>query len=200
MYRLLTFFSTKRTLLSIDAAVWFLTSKKDRKIAFEKVEAALCLIREYAPIRMHQICRDIEMIFVAGNPSFLGQYLPKTSTIELYDTYVLSTDTSVSIIASTLVHEAQHARLFRLGFGYDEDIRDRIERICIKAELNFGKLLSNGGEVIEQAGKWLKLDIDAHFTNSSRTEARIAALKQLDLPNWTINIFTWLIRWRSTKS
>lgn len=38
--------------------------------------------------------------------------------------------------ACQLVHEATHARLWRLGFRYSEDIRHRIEQICVKAELD----------------------------------------------------------------
>jgi hypothetical protein len=42
--------------------------------------------------------------------------------------------------ACQLVHEATHARLWRIGFRYQEEIRYRIERICVRAEL---ELLAN---------------------------------------------------------
>jgi hypothetical protein len=45
----------------------------------------------------------------------------------LFFKYVLSSETAVTDVASTLVHEAQHARLWRLGFSYEEMERARIE-------------------------------------------------------------------------
>ncbi len=197
MYRFLLTFSSKRILLSVNTAVWIFASKNEKTIAFDKVEAALCLIRDNAPTRLHQIYHDIEIIFVAGNSSFLGQYIQEIATIELYDSYVISNETSVASLASTLVHEAQHARLIRLGFGYDEKVRGRIERLCFKAERNFGKLLPSGEEVIERAEEWLNSDVDSHFTSNARLEAKISTLEELELPKWMRNIFIWLIRWRS---
>ena len=63
--------------------------------------------------------------------------------------YAADTDTSSEELALTLVHEGAHARLRRRGFGYDETIRARIERICIHNELAVARRLPDSGHLVE---------------------------------------------------
>ena len=60
---------------------------------------------------------------------------------ELEDNFVRAEDTSVAQIASAIIHEAIHARLMRLGFGYEEPKRLRIEQICFGAQQAFAEKL-----------------------------------------------------------
>ena len=45
----------------------------------------------------------------------------------LDERFLANPETSVEMIASTIVHEATHAKLERLGVSYAEDRRARIE-------------------------------------------------------------------------
>src|SRR2546427_9194317 len=62
---------------------------------------------------------------------------PPRSTLFPYTTLFRSPQTSAARLASTLVHEATHARLDRLGFRYAAERRARIEGICFRREIAF---------------------------------------------------------------
>ena len=196
--RIFFWLSPKRVIRSIDSSVWFLVPKTNRKIAFQKLEEALSLIREYSPVRFTQLSGDVEKILVAGDPSFHGQYIRELNLIELYDDYVISSETTVEELASTLVHEAQHARQFRLGIGYDETERDRVERMCFLSERNFGRRIPSGSKVIEKAEAWLNISSGHHFSNEARKEAKFEALEKLGCPAWLINLLKWWVQRKAT--
>jgi len=49
------------------------------------------------------------------------------------------------------------------GIGYDEDIRARVERVCIRRELAFAAKLPNGEQVRQQAERILPLCDDVSY-------------------------------------
>jgi hypothetical protein len=94
------------------------------------------------------------------------------------------------LIASAIVHEATHARLTRCGIGYDEALRARVERVCVRRERAFGAKLPNG---IEERAQ-MEADL-AHFPADYWTSEAFAdrfdkgsveALRYLGMPNWFI--------------
>jgi hypothetical protein len=72
--------------------------------------------------------------------------------------YAVDSDTSSEELALTIVHEGTHARLRRHGFGYDETIRARIERICIRNELAVARRFSDSGDLVEMKERSLAWD------------------------------------------
>jgi hypothetical protein len=137
-------------------------------------------------------------VLVAGIPVFHGQYINDLKLIELYDEFVFDPDTSIEELASTLVHEAQHARLFRLEFEYNESIRGRIEALCFRSERLFGSRIPNGNKIIEDANVWLSGKYDERFTNEGNREAHLNALKNSDAPKWFKGLILWLVQRKST--
>ena len=125
-------FSYRSELCGISVGIWAPAPKTERALALEKTEAALRLIRARTPRGYSALKSDVQSILVAGNPTFRGQFLSELRMVELYDDDTTDSETSVEELACTLVHEAQHARLFRLGFEYEESLRGRIERICFR--------------------------------------------------------------------
>jgi len=172
-------FGEKRVLRGMSVAVWVLSSPDQRGLLFEKMESALRLIEKLAPDKFRALQRDVRSILVAGVPTFRGRYVQKLRMIELYHEYVLKVQTVPESLACTLIHEAQHARLFRLGFGYDEPIRERIEKLCIRAQRNFARLLPNGDDLVAEAEAWLAADLEPIFSNKSRRQADLRALREL---------------------
>src|SRR5690606_19512626 len=62
----------------------------------------------------------------------------------------LMRDSPVSV-AMTLAHEATHARINRLGGGYRDDNRDRIEILCTEAEIDLAARLPNAEHELAMA-------------------------------------------------
>jgi hypothetical protein len=87
-----------------------------------------------------------------GATQHRGEYDFELDMYVLQFQYVVSPETSPARLALTIVHEAMHARLARLSIAYSEQLRARVERICIAAEIDLaGKL--PGGESLAQAGR-----------------------------------------------
>lgn len=188
----------KTNIKGIEVAVPFFTSKAERIVIFERLEEALIIIEKYSPVCFSNMQNDVDKILVRGDQTYHGQYYKNTKLIELYETYVRSSATTTEEISSILVHEAQHGRLFRLGYGYEEEVRERIERICFRSELKFGNRIPNGEKVIKKAQKWLNSDMKNIFSTYERQLARMEALRKLGTPNWIVKIIEILVL-RNTK-
>ena len=61
--------------------------------------------------------------------------------------FVVDEGTTPEMIASVIVHEATHARLFRMGIGYEEGRRARVEQVCLRRELAFAAKLPDRAKV-----------------------------------------------------
>jgi hypothetical protein len=171
----------KQTVAEIPIAVFFWSSRVERSMIWGKLDTALSLIRKYAPIRLAQVQRDIASILVIGDHSIGGSYDVETRMCELPFFHVLSEEMTPERLAFTLVHEAQHGRLYRLGFGYQEGNRERIERICTKAARAFARRIPGGSDLVINATTHLS-DPESSFSNGARWEARAEALDQFELP------------------
>lgn len=192
-------FGARRRLHDLEVAVWLLRTSDEQAIAFDKLESALSLIEEYAPARFQDLQRDLDSILVAGAPNYRATYIHKLRRAEFYEGYLLDPVTTPASLACTLIHEAQHARLFRLGFGYDEPIRGRIERICFRVQRNFALLLPAGEELVAEAEAMLAADLEFMNSHEARTQGRLKALGKLGCPGWLIAIAAWISQRRTAK-
>jgi hypothetical protein len=106
----------------------------------QRVYAALELINSLDPLRLRRIQRDIlYMAVIDGSRSY---YWPNGKTIVLGSSDV--DRSSPGMLASTIIHEGIHSRLHSGGFAYFPDaIRNRMESICVRAQLSFTKKLSH---------------------------------------------------------
>ena len=100
--------------------------------------------------------------------------------------------TTVEQIASTIVHEATHARLERYGIEYEEPRRVKIEAICCRRELAFAVRLPGSAELqqdIARCLEWYQTNPeqfrDARF-QEAHTVGGIEALRYLGTPDWII--------------
>ncbi len=90
----------------MEIAVWRIMPAEERELAFKRLGLSLALIQRYTPVKFNALIKDINNILVAGDSTFLGCYVPRLSTVELYHDYVLDRRTTPEELASTLVHEA----------------------------------------------------------------------------------------------
>ena len=115
-----------------------------------RLEQALNLIATYAPRRLRRMQRDLAGIVVrrfACRGAFF--YQERECLVEL--TFTVNPRHSLSEIAASIVHEATHARLAAMCGPLPQHHRPREERLCRKAELEFGLALPDGEVVVERA-------------------------------------------------
>ena len=106
----------------------------------EKLYAALELINSLDSRRLRRIQGDISYIVVSWTDH--AYYSPISNAILLGSSDV--DRASPGMLASTIVHEGIHARLHSGGFAYFPDaVRNRMESICVRAQLSFTKKLSH---------------------------------------------------------
>jgi hypothetical protein len=135
----------------------------------------------------------------------VGQYHPGDRVCELYVGWVQHQDVPPEAVASAIIHEAEHARLLRLGFKYTPELQLRIERMCHRAERIFGKRLPDGAAVITQAEEGMKVD-DAFYDREQRLTRERAALEELAATTvlikpvvWFYDARAWLRRRRAAQ-
>ena len=119
-----------------------------------RLDESLALIEQYQPWRLAHLRRDLKQIRVMRYPcrgAFFAEH--RACMVEL--TFLARRDIGPATVASTIVHEGMHARVHRfsaVGSRLSAD-RSREERLCRRAELEFGESLPPeiGAPVVERA-------------------------------------------------
>ncbi len=122
----------------------------DTADALRRLDAALALVADHTPHRFRHLVRDVRRIVVQRYPC-RGAYDPATGDCLVELTFVVNRAFNEAQVAATIVHEGAHARLHRLGFSLDMADRERQERFCRRAEIEFGQAAPGGGPVVERA-------------------------------------------------
>ena len=191
--------SPKRVLLGFPTATIFVTTRAERHIAFEKVEAALGLVRDHAPVRFEQLKRDLACIFVFGERSAKGRYVQTERICDLTLSHIVAPETSPAHIAATIVHEGQHARLFRLGIDRPERERGPIERVCHRAARAFGRRLPDGQAIVRVYTA--QMERDPHiYSPEGRLEAQIKSVYGDPFHPLASQFLEWFLRRRYRRA
>jgi hypothetical protein len=157
------------------------------KPLLDKVDAALLLLTSYDPVRLARIRRDLGCLFIRPAAGNLAEYHRSLRECVLDPEYLAAADTTPALIAGTIVHEATHARLDSLGFGYAPALRARIERLCFEAEIAFARRLPDGSAVIAMAQRQLAQDPWV-WTDEAQRARGIRALAKLGVPRWLLRL------------
>jgi hypothetical protein len=115
-----------------------------------RLDEALGLIERYAPHHFRRLKRDFSRILVQRY-ACRGAYLPVDHSCMVELTFAVNRDFTPSQIAATILHEAMHARLHRLGFPLEMKDRARQERFCRRAEIEFGLAVPDGAPIVARA-------------------------------------------------
>lgn len=115
-----------------------------------RLDQALGLIERYAPSHFRRLRRDFDHILVQRY-ACRGAYLPDRRACLVELTFAVNRDFTPSQVAATILHEAMHARLHRLGFPLEMADRARQERFCRRAEIEFGQAVPDGTPIVERA-------------------------------------------------
>ena len=173
-------------------ATW--DERADTELVWRRIEGGLWLIKTYDRLRYDRLHRDLERVWVTLIPYGLGSYNHSINACQLDTRFVLAETTSPEVIASTIVHEATHARLMRCGIGYEEELRSRVEAVCWRREIAFAAKLPNGEQARERAERYLEYySADAHWTDAAlrkhQVKGTVELLRYLELPEWLKRIF-----------
>ena len=155
-----------------------------------KIDAALGLIARYDPRRLDRLVHDARGILVIGTVGGIGTWTRDARLVRLREDYVLDTSTSSAHLASTLVHEGTHAWLCRLGFGYEDHRRARIEAICYRSEIAFARRLPEGEMLVPDLEKALTLD-PAYYSTKMQREQTFKDLRTLGAPQWLVRLLSF---------
>jgi hypothetical protein len=123
-----------------------------------RLDEALALIERHQPWRLAHLRRDLRYIVVARF-ACRGAYFPGERACLTELTFLARRDISAAPVASSIIHEGMHARVDRMGVRPETKDAAREERLCRRAELEFGLALpeSLGAPVVERARQSLAL-------------------------------------------
>ena len=128
----------------------------DTEHVVQRVSAALDLIAAYAPRRYRRLRQDLAG-FVVQRFACRGAFFPECRECLVELTFTVNPRHTLAEIAASIVHEATHARVARMCRAPAPEQRPREERLCRRAELEFGLALPDGAVVVERARSSLAL-------------------------------------------
>ena len=133
----------------------------DTEQVLRRADAVLALVDRYQPWRLSHMRRDLAVILVKRF-ACRGAYFPDLRACLLELTFMVNPSFSDVQVAATLVQEVMHARLDRFceRFGVPPfpHQRARHERICRRAELEWGLAVPDGEAVVQRALESLALE------------------------------------------
>jgi hypothetical protein len=118
----------------------------------QRLDDALGLIERMQPWRFKHLQHDLREFWVARYPC-RGAYFRNDRACMTELTFLNRRDIGPETVASSIVHEGMHARVHMMGVRPENADRAREERLCRRAELEFGQSLPAeiSGPVVERA-------------------------------------------------
>jgi len=141
---------------------------------------ALELIERVQPWRMAHLRRDVAGFLVTRYPC-RGAYFPDSRACMTELTFLARRDITAAPVASSIIHEGMHARAHQFGVRPESRDLAHEERICRRAELDFGLALPPelGAPVVERARASLELE-DAEVAPSIDWSVALARQEAID--------------------
>lgn len=148
---------------------------------------ALDLLAAAYPQCLGWLQRDTRGILVMPLGTALGEFFPPLKLCCLDEKHAEE-------IAATLVHEGAHAHLYAVGIGYPAALRFRIEKLCHRRELWFGKRI--GSEAVCGRAKYYLQQPDSFWAPESQKARWLNTLKEYEISGWLEKVFKYLIERR----
>jgi hypothetical protein len=145
---------TEHTVRGIPVVVNNTRPDVDTSEVIARLDRTLALIEQYVPHHFRHLKRDFAYI-VVERFACRGAYFHQQRACLVELTFTVNPGFSDAEVAATILHEAMHARLHRLGFPLEMEDRARQERFCRRAEIEFGQLVPSGDRVVARANATL---------------------------------------------
>lgn len=157
----------------------------------ERLREALDLIRTTHPrLYARFVCDGARLALWPLADEIAGEYWHSIRACVL-DTALLD-QWSPTAIATAIVHEATHARLAKRHIRTTAGNRDRVERTCVKAEMEFAGLLGDPALVATIVNR----EIQRPALNAHEEERTKRFLGASGLPRWAVVAHRFLFRGR----
>ena len=198
--RLRLWLSTSRMVDGLLIDVWGSESQ-----LLTRIEEALRLIKQHDSLHYSRVVNNLDRIWVHLLPDAAAHYDRSLNACVMDERFVLLESTTLERIASTIVHEATHARLERWGVVYDEKKRPRIEAICLRRELNFAAGLPDSESLQEEIRSTLEWCASDHefFSDESfqqrEVQGQFDTLRYLGTPNWLVSFLMRVVQRRRER-
>lgn len=155
---------------------------------FQKVAAALELIAMHSPGAYRHVRQSVKQIVIAGRrSSFCGLYLYDLEWCLLARDWIRDDVATAPVIAMTIVHEATHGRLHRLGIQTTRENHIRVERLCVKAEIALAGRLPNG-EALRDWAQQIYDDAESIWSVERLHRGWSESLRERGLPKWFVAV------------
>jgi hypothetical protein len=145
-----------------------------------QLQATVDLIGTRAPRVLARMQRDVKRILIvaSGGP----EYWPFADGFILNQRF--TTESDVEFIALTMVHESAHARLWRQGIPYTSSLRERIERICVRQELQFAQHLPDSDDY----SAYVTRKLSSPWWTDEAVSLRRAHAREAMWPRWLVRL------------
>jgi hypothetical protein len=180
MLRLVFRFSVRRDVHGIQLVVPAANDHADG--FFAKMQQALDIIRDADSRRWARIRRHLRrIVLLNGGGEF---YHPELHA------YVVDLPSFLARspleVASSVVHEATHARLHHKGISYEPSIRERVEMVCVGEEIAFLQRLGNTEELVARKRSSLE---SQWWSETSLHQRRFQQLQAHGVPRVLVRMF-----------
>jgi hypothetical protein len=176
-------------------APWF--SDEHRALIHKRLDEALRLLQVSAPGRYERVRQSLKGFLIFRIDSYNASYLG-AGVCQLDEKFMLAPDTTAAAVACTIVHEATHGRLYKLGIPYDEPIRHRVEMVCIKAALLTAQRLPGAEAQVDRCRRQLTID-PGFFSKESFTQRAAEDMRTAGMPEWFVRFYVSRRRKRAAK-
>jgi hypothetical protein len=180
LLHLLFRFSRRQRVHGIDLVV--AGDETEVQLFFTKIREALEIIRTNDLHRWACVQRQLRRIVLINDG---GQAYHREAIGCVVDLPTLRTQSALEI-ASTIVHEATHARFQRWGIDYKQSLRTRIETACVREEIAFLKRIPDTDLLIENLRSSLQTP---WWTDEAIRERRLRQLRSAGVPQWMLQLY-----------
>jgi len=171
--------------------------RKESTAVLANVRQAIELLKSTDAYRYRRVVRRLGHVLVAPTP-IQGEYAPVLRRCVLSKKMALAGE--IRRIAVTLVHEATHAELFDRGIGYGLEIRARVEDVCARQELAFGRKLPEIDDLLEESEERLMLPDDT-WSDENLVQHQLALMEQEGtVPKWLLRVGIAYREWRLRRA
>lgn len=177
-WRLVLQLARRDVVLGIDVRV-ALSSGDASSELLARTHDALQLIQTHAAVTLSRIRADVRHILFADVRG--GRYMPSLRTCLIGEKFAIR---AVPLeLAMMIVHEGMHARLWQTGFTYAQPLRERIERLCVGAEVAFAERVVGSEALVETAKRRLEM---RWWEQDVADDLDGAELAERGVPSWVM--------------
>jgi hypothetical protein len=184
--------SKRKPLLGVEVGV-FLPDADNVAVLETKTTEAFALLSEFGQRHLTRVRDLADGVLLLGTVGALGSWIKDARLIRVSQDFITDPDTQPVHIAATIVHEATHAWLDHLGFGYTADRRARIEAICYRAAAAFVRRIPDCASVALEYDMCVGVVLEqplSEWSDEAFRSRTVDELRALGVPKGLANVLS----------